>query len=138
MVASLVVWAVSLVSAAPPRTTRDGVFSAAQAGRGEEAFRACAYCHGRDLRGGDDPPGPSLKGAIFQARWQDRPLLDLFDRMVETMPRDRPGTLDPQAYADILAYLLSANGMPAGAQDLPPESGTLRDIQMAGNPVGSR
>lgn len=110
----------------------------AQAERGEDAFRACSYCHGRDMRGGDDPPGPALKGEIFLAKWRDRPLLDLFTRVAETMPRDRPGTLEPQAYADILAYLLLANGMPAGERDLAPETVTLRDIVLTGNPLRLR
>ena len=120
------------------RSTRDGVFSAAQAERGEEAFRACSYCHGRDMRGGDDPPGPALKGEIFLTKWRDHPLLDLFTRVAETMPRDRPGTLEPQVYADILAHLMRANGMPAGERDLAPEPATLRDIVLTGNPLGSR
>lgn len=118
------------LSGQTPRSTRDGVYSEAQAVRGEEAFRACSYCHGRDLRGGDDPPGPALKGEIFLAKWGDRPLADLFDRIVETMPRDRPGTLDPGAYADVLAHILAANGLPAGAGELPPDSGALRDIHL--------
>lgn len=123
---------------ATPRSTRDGVFTAAQAERGELAFRACTYCHGRDLRGGDDPPGPALKGEIFMQKWSQRPLGELFDRIAETMPRDRPGTLEPQAYADILAYVLSANRLPAGASELPPVSDTLRDILVAPVPLESR
>ena len=119
------------------RRTTDGVFSPAQAARGETAFRACTYCHGRDLRGGDDPPGPALKGEIFLTKWRDRPVLDLFEFIAGTMPRDRPGTLEPQAYADILAYLLLANGMPSGGRDLAPDPDTLRDIRLAGNPLES-
>ncbi len=110
------------------RSTRDGVYNDVQATRGEEAFRACSYCHGRDLRGGDDPPGPALKGEIFLAKWSERPLADLFDRIVDTMPRDRPGTLEPQTYADVLAYLLAANSLPSGGAELPPDPGALRDI----------
>lgn len=122
----------------PARSTRDGVFTPEQAARGEEAFRACSYCHGRDLRGGDDPPGPALKGEIFLVKWGDRPLADLFDRIVETMPRDRPGTLDPRAYADVLAHILAANGLPPGAAELPPDSGALRDIRLERTLLESR
>lgn len=111
------------------RSTRDGVYTDVQATRGEEAFRACSYCHGRDLRGGDDPPGPALKGEIFLAKWGGRPLAELFDRIVDTMPRDRPGTLEPGAYADVLAHILAANGLPSGGAELSPESGALRDIR---------
>lgn len=121
-----------------PRSTRDGVFTAAQAERGEVAFRACTYCHGRDLRGGDDPPGPALKGEIFLRKWSDRPLADLFERIAETMPRDRPGTLEPQVYADIVAYLLSANRLPAGPSELTAAPDTLRDIVLLPLPLESR
>lgn len=125
----------SLLAAAPasgqtPRSTRDGVFTVAQAARGEETFRACSYCHGRDLRGGDDPPGPALKGEIFLSKWGGRPLAELFDRIVETMPRDRPGTLEPGAYADVLAHILAANGLPSGGAELASDSGALRDIRL--------
>lgn len=126
------------VRPASPRSTRDGVFTAAQAERGEVAFRACTYCHGRDLRGGDDPPGPALKGEIFMQKWNERPVGDLFDRIAETMPRDRPGTLEPQAYADILAYLLSANRLPSGPSELTPSPDILRDILMTPPPLESR
>ncbi len=129
---AMLLWGPAALAQTPARRTTEGVFSAEQAARGETAFRACTYCHGRDLRGGDDPPGPALKGEIFLAKWRERPVLDLFEFIAGEMPRDRPGTLEPQVYADILAYLLSANGQPPGARDLAPEPGTLRDIQLAG------
>jgi len=125
-------------AASTPRSTNDGVYSAAQAARGEEAFRACSYCHGRDMRGGDDPPGPALKGPIFLAKWGNRSLADLFGHIVEAMPRDRPGTLDPQAYADILAHILAANGLPAGSTELPAGGEALRDIRLDPPPLQSR
>jgi hypothetical protein len=34
------------------------------------------------------------------------------------MPLDRPGALSPAANADIVAYLLKANGLPSGAKEL--------------------
>ncbi len=137
-VGAVVLWGAASLAQSPARPTTEGVFSAEQAARGETAFRACTYCHGRDLRGGDDPPGPALKGEIFLAKWRDRPVLDLFEFIAGEMPRDRPGTLEPQVYADILAYLLLANGMPSGGRDLSPDPDTLRDIRLAGNPLGLR
>ena len=35
------------------------------------------------------------------------------------MPPDRPGQLSPQTYADLVAFLLSNNGYPAGEKELP-------------------
>ena len=134
---AVLLWGSATLAQPPARRTTEGVFSAGQAARGETAFRASTYCHGRDLRGGDDPPGPALKGEIFLTKWRDRPVLDLFEFIAGTMPRDRPGTLEPQEYADILAYLLLANGMPSGERDLSPDPDTLRDIRLAGNPLGS-
>lgn len=119
-----VVLACGIFGAAPgdaaqqPLSVWSGVYTADQAVRGEVAFRPCAYCHGRGLQGGDDPPGPALKGEIFLARWQGRSLGELFDKMVETMPRNAPGTLAVTEYVDVIAYLLAANGATAGMQEL--------------------
>jgi mono/diheme cytochrome c family protein len=116
---------------------RDGLSSPAQVERGEVAFRACSYCHGRDLRGGDDPPGPALKGEIFLSKWADGTIGDLFGWIVETMPRDSPGTLELQVYADILAYLLSVNGAPVGTRELTPDAAIFRDTLMPTKTVRS-
>ena len=136
--AGLLLLALSAPLTAQAQRASAGVFTAAQADRGEEAFRACSYCHGRDMRGGDDPPGPALKGEIFLTKWGNRPLLDLYARIVETMPRDRPGTLEPQVYADVLSHILRANGLPPGDRELTPVPATLRDIQLDRPAVGSR
>ena len=90
------------------------------------------------MRGGDDPPGPALKGPIFLSKWGDRPLADLFGRIVETMPRDRPGTLEPEAYADALAHILATNGFPEGNTELQPDPEALRDIRLEGTLLESR
>ena len=42
-----------------------------------------------------------------------------FRRIRATMPGHRPAGLSDQTYRDIVAYLLQANGVPAGPQDLP-------------------
>ena len=44
--------------------------------------------------------------------------LDLLERTRRTMPTDNPGELGNRQYADIVAYLLSANRFRAGAADL--------------------
>src|SRR4051812_1691807 len=88
---------------------RDGVFSEAQSARGEDAYRSdCGSCHGEDLTGsGQAPP---LADEQFRANWSGAPLAELFDRIQTTMPADRPGQLTRERTADIVAFVLKANG----------------------------
>jgi hypothetical protein len=53
---------------------------------------------------------------------------DLYTYIKETMPRTDPNSLAPKEYADILAFLLSLNGMPAGRSELPADTATLKKI----------
>lgn len=97
----------------PARTTGDGVFTTAQAGRGRDAFReSCAACHFEDLMG--DATSPALAGPTFWARWRNSSLNSLAAVMRTSMPPSAPGSLEGATYLDIVSYLLSANGSPAG------------------------
>jgi mono/diheme cytochrome c family protein len=113
-------------------TTR-GVFSKAQAQRGKTAYtRNCQGCHSNNLQGeGIEPP---LIGELFIDAWREDRLFSLYDYMVERMPKEgrnsTPGSLKPQQYVDILAFVLERNGFPAGPQDLALPS--LGDIQFVG------
>jgi len=106
----------------------DGVYTPAQGARGEEAYKAdCASCHGDMLDGsGQAPP---LSDREFKTNWNDTPLFDLFDRLHATMPADRPGQLSRERIGDILAFLLKANGFPAGTQELPTGEDALKTIR---------
>jgi len=107
-------------------TVLGGVYTAAQATRGEAAFGSnCAKCHE-----GADVDGPPLNGDPFIDRWREDNLETLFDFMKTQMPRDEPGKLTVGAYVDILAYLLSRNSFPAGGQEL--TLGTLGQTQLVG------
>jgi mono/diheme cytochrome c family protein len=98
-------------------STWDGVYTEAQAKRGEAAYaKTCAGCHGPDLAGADT--APSLTGGEFNAGWSDLTLDDLFDRIKTTMPGDAPGSLSGDQCADILAFVLSKDGFPAGQTEL--------------------
>ena len=44
----------------------------------------------------------------------------VFDYIKATMPADDPATLEDAEYLDILAYLIQANGFPAGPGELTP------------------
>ena len=110
------------------KTTWDGVYTEAQAARGEALYaKSCASCHGPDLAGLDT--APSLSGSEFNAGWKDMTLDDLFERMRTTMPADGPGTLSNQQYADIIAFILAKDKFPAGQAELPAENAPLKEIK---------
>ncbi len=113
------------------RTTRDGVYSAAQADRGHLVFeRVCARCHGSDLRGDEIMEVPALVDERFAASWSGEPLFALFRKIGETMPANAPGSLSPRERADTVAYLLRANHVPAGVDDLGTDPGVLNRIRI--------
>ena len=103
------------------RSTRTGVYSRAQAERGAEIYAlSCASCHSPVTHTG---PG-------FVAKWDRRPLLDLFEFIRAAMPKNEPGTLSRREYIQVLAYLLRMNGMPAGPGELPADSVALSRIRI--------
>ena len=98
------------------RTVLDGVYTTAQARRGQEQFeQSCAGCHRRDLGG---VSGPALKGDRFLDHWREFPVDVLVNDMRNQMPLGNPGGLPASTYVDIAAYLLEANGLPAGTGEL--------------------
>jgi S-disulfanyl-L-cysteine oxidoreductase SoxD len=109
--------------AAADRTVWHGVFTAAQAERGRQQFTAnCAECHGSGLQGTGE--GKSLRGDAFWTDWRESTVDALLNYISKNMPRSetgagpQPGSLSPGSYVDIVAYLLSANELPAGEQEL--------------------
>jgi mono/diheme cytochrome c family protein len=109
------------------RTVWDSVYSASQASVGEAAYaKTCARCHGASLSGGDE--SPSLMGGAFLGNWNGLPLSDLQTRIRTTMPTDSVGIYDRQLVTDVMAYLLKANGFPAGQADLPKDIEPLTEI----------
>src|SRR5438874_1271560 len=82
--AAFFVW-VLVGSLSPPmqagqsRTVRDGVYSAAQATRGQALFKQqCVLCHAETLKGGLGPP---LVGDDFLKVWGNQPLSDLVNKI---------------------------------------------------------
>ena len=113
--------------AAPPTSVLDGIFTEAQAERGRVGYDAhCAECHGEGLGGGEMAPG--LTGVAFRFRWRGLKVADIYDSVHSTMPPEEPGTLGDQAYIDIVAFLLSANGYPAGERELAADSKLLEGV----------
>jgi S-disulfanyl-L-cysteine oxidoreductase SoxD len=122
--------AVSVVSnAQEPRSVWSGVYTEAQAKRGEELyFERCVRCHGATFMGGTDGAGPLL-GPTFNGNWNGVPLDQMLDRVRATMPQDKPATLSRQQTADALAFIFSINKMPAGTAELPRQAEMLNLIQ---------
>jgi mono/diheme cytochrome c family protein len=115
------------------RTVADGVYTDAQAARGQTTYSAqCAACHGAALGGGLAPP---LTGGGFLRLWDTRPLVELVDKIQKTMPATNPGTLSRAQATDLTAYLLKAGGFRAGAGELPPDD-NLKAIALAA-PAGA-
>jgi mono/diheme cytochrome c family protein len=110
----------------------DGVFTEEQVKRGVVAYqRECASCHGSALEGGDMTP--PLVGGGFTSNWNDLTVGDLFDRIRLTMPLDSPGKLSRQENADVIAHILKSNEWPAGATELAPDAGALKQIRIEAN-----
>ena len=109
------------------RTVWDSVYTQTQAARGETAYvKSCARCHGASLSGGDE--SPALTGGNFLGNWNGLPLSDLQTRIQKTMPSDSVGIYDRQLVTNVMAYLLKANGFPAGQVDLPMDIEPLKEI----------
>jgi mono/diheme cytochrome c family protein len=118
----------ALAGAAPAlgKGTQAGVYSAEQASEGAQVYaRRCAMCHGARLEGTVETP--ELVGK-FVADWADRPLANLYDYLARAMPQNAPGSLSPQDNSRVIAYLLQANGAPAGRSPLPTDPAALRRL----------
>ena len=105
----------------------DGVFTKDQAERGRTLYNAqCARCHGETLGGGEN--SPALVDDVFFAFWAGKSVGDLVEYTRTTMPSDGPGKISRKRCIDLAAYLLSANGFPAGASEFPTELDALGRI----------
>lgn len=103
----------------------EGVFSAAQASRGEQTFRqVCAACHDTG----------EFSGGRFRLTWVGQTAGDLFDTIATLMPEGDPGSLRPAEYAAVVAYLLQLNGYPAGETDLSASMQELRGMEIVEAP----
>lgn len=116
------------VSAQAPRSTLAGVYSAQQATRGRDVYAGmCRSCHTAE----------SHTGVTFHKTWDGRPLSELFGYISTKMPKNEPGSLAPEEYADLLAYLLKMNQMPVGPVELPADTTVLRAIRIEARPAAA-
>jgi mono/diheme cytochrome c family protein len=88
--------------------TRDGVYSQAQADRGQAVFvNVCASCHTRS----------QFTDGTWHRKWEGQTVFDVLESIRTTMPNDNPSGLSDREYVDVIAYLLKQNGYPAGERD---------------------
>ncbi len=105
-------------------------YTETQAARGLVVYQNhCAFCHLDDLSGFRGLP---LAGADFIARWDEAgvTLENFLSFVTSSMPQEEPGTLQPQEYLDVVAYILQANGYPSGERELTAEPRVLRAIRI--------
>ena len=104
-----------------PQTTKSGIYTAAQAERGRMTYAlSCRSCH----------TAASHTGVTFAKLWKDRTVAELYVFMSTEMPKSDPGSLDPEQYADVLAYVLKLNAMPTGTTELLADSSALAQIRI--------
>ena len=117
---------VAAQSSAAAKSAWTGVYTDAQADRGEREYgRTCSHCHGLSLEGDGSREIPALVLDSFMRHWRGRPVQALFDTLMRSMPADDRGSMTPRMTADMIAYLLRANGAPAGDAPLPSERDAL-------------
>jgi mono/diheme cytochrome c family protein len=123
-------WYGACASAPPPEprpapAARDteltpAVFTAEQAQRGQRVFTGvCSTCHGRN----------DFTGPIFALTWMEEPVANLYEFASVNMPQDAPGSLPPEDYAAVVAYLLQLNGREAGDRELPADADALASMR---------
>lgn len=107
-------------------TVSKGVYSAAQAERGDKVFqKVCVECH--EL-------GEFME-SLFDKEWLGKTLFDFFDLVKTTMPDDKPGTLKSEDVLDVIGYIFKLNAYPAGTADLPADPEKMKLIQIDARPA---
>ncbi len=86
-----------------------GFFSTEQAERGRQSFqKTCLECHAVS----------EFRGPDFEWRWRRQTAWALYTEISWNMPEDMPGSLPPETYADIVAFILEINEYASGDTEL--------------------
>lgn len=110
------------------KTVWDGVYTAAQATRGQAEYAAnCSKCHSNEL-------DARVRGNGFIDRWREGSLASLFFKIRTDMPQDNPGSLTESTYVDILTHIMKANDFPSGTEDLTRENLVSVRVQKKSGP----
>jgi mono/diheme cytochrome c family protein len=126
----LVVTALLVPLAANAQSAKPALYTDAQAQAGAAVYsQACAACHGQQLEG---VAAPALKGPAFGEMANAQGLTGdaLLDVIANTMPQSDPGSLKPEDYNAVTAYILQQNGYPAGSAPLAKGAAGLKDAKI--------
>ncbi|MCY4121194.1 MAG: c-type cytochrome, partial [Acidobacteria bacterium] len=100
----------------------DGAFTIDQAADGWSVYGVqCGQCHGVNLEG--MVHAPPLSGVGFLNSWLGQTTDDMFAYLRDEMPPGQAGVISDQAYIDLVAYLLEANGAVPGDRTLTVDAG---------------
>jgi mono/diheme cytochrome c family protein len=123
------IWTGPIPAARAQPDTVISSYTEEQADRGEDAYQDnCALCHGLTLGGEGETPG--LIGSGFRDRRLTGSPAPFFDFISTEMPQQAPGSLEAEIYADIAAYLMQRNRIPAGDTPLPSDPEALAGITL--------
>lgn len=112
------------------QAAKPALYTADQATAGAAIYAAsCGTCHGDAL---DGTAAPALKGSAFTdtATAQSMTVDTLYDVIAGTMPQSDPGSMKPEDYAAVTAYILQQNGYPAGTAPLAKGAAGLTDAKI--------
>ena len=111
------------------------LYTQAQAVAGKAVYAEnCVGCHGADMHG---VAAPAIAGTEFLASAADNSWsLEAIRTIVFTMmPLNAGGSLSPAQYADVTAFILASNCLPAGATPFPEDDSPALDrVQL--HPLG--
>lgn len=103
-------------------TTADGIYTMAQADRGQELFGAvCSECHDTE----------DWTDSGFKGRWEDQSVFQLWYYINDRMPYDDPWSLSRQQVTDVVTYILRLNDLPAGDTELATDDDSIDDYWIA-------
>jgi mono/diheme cytochrome c family protein len=104
-----------------PNSTLSGVYTNAQATRGRYVYLgSCKTCHTPE----------SHTGPVFAQWWKGKQLSELYQFILERMPKNDPGTLAEEDVADVVAFLLKLNQMPVGKNEIYPSVDSVKKFRI--------
>ena len=109
-------------------------FDSAQVAHGKRLYgSSCAKCHGANMQG---VTAPALSGPAFApASGSHLTIGGIYTYMSTNMPADRPGKMKDDEYADIMAYLLNANGYGPGTTKMTADTARASTILLNAGPL---